>query len=137
MLGFFHPPSRPMMDTLQATGAIQFATAVKAKRADLRRRRRALNHRGPMSEHSVEAVSAYLQRLTPAIRTPRGNDRGFARCQNPNNFPANLDSATTKPQKPPRPIKSVQEGLDHSWDALVIGQTFGTSLRTCKRETTP
>jgi hypothetical protein len=47
------------------------------------------------------------------------------------------NSATTKPQKPPRPIKSVQAGLGHSWDTLVIGQTFGTSLRTCKREAIP
>jgi hypothetical protein len=50
---------------------------------------------------------------------------------------AHRNSATTKPQKPPHPIKSVQEGLDHSWDALVIRRTFGTSLRTCKRETIP
>jgi hypothetical protein len=50
---------------------------------------------------------------------------------------AHRNSAPTKPQKPPHPIKSVQEGLDHSWDALVIRRTFGTSLRTCKRETIP
>jgi hypothetical protein len=50
---------------------------------------------------------------------------------------AHRNSATTKPQKPPRTIKSVQEGLDHSWDTPVIGQTFGTPLRTYKREAMP
>src|SRR6266404_1464046 len=93
---FIHP-SRPMMDTLQATGAIQFATVVEAKRAGLRRRRRASNHRGAPHESSVEAVSAYLQRLTPAIPSLRGNDRGLGRCQvrefaNPISFSADLDN---------------------------------------------
>jgi hypothetical protein len=48
-----------MMDTLQATGAIQFATVVEAKRAGLRRRRRASNHR---EAHPMSAQSKRYQR---------------------------------------------------------------------------
>ena len=104
-----------MMDTLQATGAIQFATVVEAKRAGLR---------GAAAPRTIAGtpMSAQSKRYQRTFKGKTGNP-----------FP----SATTKPQKPPRPIKSVQEGLDHSWDTLVIGQTFGTPLRTCKREAIP
>jgi hypothetical protein len=77
------------MDTLQATGAIQFATVVEAKRAGLRAPPR-LERSRSTHERSVEAVSAYLQRLTPAIPSLGGEmTEEFA---NPISFSADPDN---------------------------------------------
>ena len=48
---FIHP-SRPMMDTLQATGAVPFASVVEAKRAGLPAPPRLEPSRSPMSAQS-------------------------------------------------------------------------------------
>jgi hypothetical protein len=68
-----------------------------------------------------------------ALRVPtreRNQDQSLGEIIAPartRDFHANFH---TKQQKPPPPVKALQEGPEHSWDGRVIEQAFGLYLRS-------
>ena len=138
------------MDTLLAT-----ARRPVSDRGETRcrgeRRRSSSRHRG----HPKKALSKrhqgtprgeprnrrrQLTELFPPISKVRPKCRSRSNCQILTIEPdlslrgRNRPKFHIKKQRPPGRIKSLQEGLDHSWDAQAVGQTFARSFSAPKMQ---